>query len=83
MTSLITYDISTQTITLIDKTFRGDIEIKKSYENVEVKKIGTAACKYGLIKSLDLSQTVIESIEEGSFLGCTELKSIKLPETIL
>lgn len=78
----ITINNSTKTITAINKYYTGALVINESYNGVIIETIGHEACYKGRISSIDLSGTYIKTIGERAFLQCSNLKTIKLPNTV-
>lgn len=79
----LTIDLSKKTITSIDKEYKGELKIEKTYGGTVIEIIGTGACSSGNITSLDLSSTSIITIKANAFLRCYNLISIQLPQTLI
>ena len=75
-------EFSNGEITKINTEYSGELIIEKYYNEI-ITSIGSNACKYGKIKTLDISKTSITTIKGAAFTYCTSLTSIKLPETLV
>jgi hypothetical protein len=82
METYLTFNSATKKITAIDKTFTGNIIIPRTCSDVDILIIGHNACESGQITGLDLSSTIITTIETYAFCYCYSLSSLSLPNTL-
>ena len=75
-------NFSSGKVILLDKSITGDIVLEEKYNGETITAIGTNACFRGKLKTLDLSKTLITSIEVNSFYNCESLTSIILPDSL-
>ena len=76
------FDRSSRTITGFSKTFSGALVLERTYENVDIKVIGSNAARSAEFTTVDLRNTVITTIQLNGFYHCLSLTTLILPDTI-